>query len=69
MRHIPVFLLLLAALNAQASEIDNAAAAMAGTEAAFTQRFTPKGFTNSQVESGSLGRRSNPRFASFSSSS
>jgi outer membrane lipoprotein carrier protein len=53
-RLIPVFLLALAALNAQASEIDNAATAMAGTEAAFTQRFTPKGFTNSQVESGSV---------------
>jgi outer membrane lipoprotein carrier protein len=27
---------------------------MAGMEASFTQRFTPKGFTNSQVESGSV---------------
>lgn len=44
----------LIALTAQASEIDQAAAAMAGTEAAFTQRFTPKGFTNSQIESGSV---------------
>jgi outer membrane lipoprotein carrier protein len=42
------------ALSAQASEIDNAATAMAGMEASFTQRFTPKGFTNSQVESGSV---------------
>jgi outer membrane lipoprotein carrier protein len=46
--------LVLAATVSQASEIDRAAAAMAGTEASFTQRFTPKGFTNSQVESGSV---------------
>src|SRR5690349_9863263 len=39
---------------ASAAEIDNAVAAMAGTEVSFTQRFTPKGFTNSQVESGSV---------------
>ena len=44
--------LLLAATAAYPSEIDSAAAAMAGTEASFTQRFTPKGFTRSQVESG-----------------
>src|SRR5258708_28042473 len=42
------------ALSEQASEIDHATAAMAGMEASFTQRFTPKGFTNSQVESGSV---------------
>ena len=46
--------LLLLAATAQAAEIDRAAAAMAGTEAQFTQRFTPKGFRNSQVESGSV---------------
>lgn len=46
--------LILPAAVAHASEIDRAAAAMAGTEAAFTQRFTPKGFANSQVESGSV---------------
>jgi outer membrane lipoprotein carrier protein len=46
--------LMALAVSAQASEIDNAAAAMAGMEASFTQRFTPKGFTNSQVESGSV---------------
>ena len=45
--------LLLAATLAQ-SEIDKAAAAMAGTEASFTQRFTPKGFTRSQVENGTV---------------
>ncbi|HEY8182843.1 MAG TPA: outer membrane lipoprotein chaperone LolA [Thermoanaerobaculia bacterium] len=46
--------LVLATSVAHAAEIDNAAAAMAGMEASFTQRFTPKGFTNSQVESGSV---------------
>jgi len=46
--------LILAASAASASQIDQAAAAMAGTEASFTQRFTPKGFTKSQVESGSV---------------
>jgi len=46
--------LLLLAATAQAAEIDRAAAAMAGTEAQFTQRFTPKGFHTSQVESGSV---------------
>ena len=45
---------LLLAATAQAAEIDRAAAAMAGTEAQFTQRFTPKGFRTSQVESGSV---------------
>jgi len=46
--------LLLVACSAAAAEIDRAAAAMAGTEAQFTQRFTPKGFKNSQVEGGSV---------------
>lgn len=48
------FMLLLLACSAAAAEIDRAAAALAGTEAQFTQRFTPKGFRNSQVESGSV---------------
>lgn len=39
---------------AHAAEIDHAASAMAGMEASFTQRFTPKGFKSSQVESGSV---------------
>ena len=39
---------------AHAAEIDRAAAALAGTQAQFTQRFTPKGFKNSQVESGTV---------------
>jgi len=46
--------LVIATTPAYPSEIDRAAAAMAGTEASFTQRFTPKGFTKSQVESGSV---------------
>jgi chaperone LolA len=46
--------LVLTVALASAAEIDRAAAAMAGTEATFTQRFTPKGFANSQVESGSV---------------
>jgi outer membrane lipoprotein carrier protein len=37
-----------------AATLDNAASAIAGMEASFTQKFTPKGFTNSQVESGSV---------------
>ncbi len=55
MRKATLFLtLLFAASAAYPSEIDNSATAMAGTEAAFTQRFTPKGFRNSRVESGSV---------------
>jgi chaperone LolA len=46
--------LLLLAATAQAAEIDRAAAAMAGTQAQFTQRFTPKGFRTSQVENGAV---------------
>jgi outer membrane lipoprotein carrier protein len=46
--------LVLSTTAAYASEIDKAAAAMAGTEASFTQRFTPKGFTRSQIESGTV---------------
>ncbi len=46
--------LVFTAIAAYPSEIDKAAAAMAGTESSFTQRFTPKGFTKSQVESGSV---------------
>lgn len=49
-----IALLLIAATAANVSEIDRAAAAMAGTEASFSQRFTPKGFTNSPVESGTV---------------
>ncbi len=47
-------LTLLTAGSARAAELDRAAAALAGTEAQFTQRFTPKGFKNSQIDSGSV---------------
>jgi outer membrane lipoprotein carrier protein len=47
------FALATAAFAAPA-EIDRAAAAVAGSEAQFTQKFTPKGFKNSQVESGTV---------------
>jgi outer membrane lipoprotein carrier protein len=45
-----------AAATTQAAqiELDRAAAAMSGMEAAFTHRFTAKGFKTSQVESGSV---------------
>ena len=49
-----IIALVLAAAPAYAATIDQAAAAMAGTEASFTQSFTPKGFTRSQIESGSV---------------
>jgi outer membrane lipoprotein carrier protein len=49
-----VLSLILIASAAGAAELDRAAAALAGTEAKFTQRFTPKGFKNSQVDSGSV---------------
>ncbi|HYS55541.1 MAG TPA: outer membrane lipoprotein chaperone LolA [Thermoanaerobaculia bacterium] len=52
MKFVPILLAL--AFTAQGSEIDSAATAMAGMEATFTQRFTPKGFSSSQVESGSV---------------
>jgi outer membrane lipoprotein carrier protein len=52
------FLLTLAivtfALTAHAAELDKAASAVAGTEAAFSQRFTPKGFGSATPEAGSV---------------
>jgi outer membrane lipoprotein carrier protein len=54
MRLVTVMLLVFGAVAANAAEIDNAVAAIAGTESSFTQRFTPKGFSTSQVESGSV---------------
>lgn len=56
MRLAPLALSLFVVVTAAAApaEIDRAAAAIAGREAAFTQRFTPKGFKNAQVESGSV---------------
>ena len=44
----------LFASAAISAEIDRVAAALPGTEAHFSQRFTPKGFKNSQVESGTV---------------
>jgi chaperone LolA len=51
-----ITLLVITATTAQAApiELDRAAAAMSGMEAAFTHRFTAKGFKTSQVESGSV---------------
>lgn len=54
MKIATLLLTLTLASAASAAEIDRAAAALAGTEAQFTQRFTPKGFKNSQVDSGSV---------------
>lgn len=42
------------ALAASAAELDKAAAAIAGSEASFSQRFTPKGFSAATPESGSV---------------
>jgi outer membrane lipoprotein carrier protein len=47
-------LVLATTLQAQPIELDRAATAMSGMEASFTHSFTPKGFKNSQVESGSV---------------
>lgn len=44
----------LFASAAISAEIDRMAAALPDTEAHFSQRFTPKGFKNSQVESGTV---------------
>ena len=50
-----IFLFAIAlAVSAHAAEIDRAAAALPGTEASFTQQFTPKGFKTSQSESGTV---------------
>jgi outer membrane lipoprotein carrier protein len=50
-----ILLLTLAlALPASAAEIDRAAAALPGSEAGFSQSFTPKGFKTSQSESGTV---------------
>jgi len=54
MKIATLLLTLTLAGAASAAEIDLAAAALAGTEAQFTQRFTPKGFKTSQVDSGSV---------------
>lgn len=50
-----LFLLTLTlAVSINAAEIDRAAANLPGSEASFTQQFTPKGFKTSQSESGSV---------------
>lgn len=49
---LPALLLIASTLNA--AEIDKAPAAVSGKEATFVQRFTPKGFKNAQVESGTV---------------
>ena len=54
MKITTLLLTLTLASAAGAAELDRAAAALAGTEAQFTQRFTPKGFKTSQVDSGSV---------------
>lgn len=46
--------LLATVAAASPMEIDRAAAAIAGKEASFTQRFTPKGFKTAQSESGTV---------------
>jgi outer membrane lipoprotein carrier protein len=45
---------LLVASVATAGEIELSLAAMRGSQASFTQKFTPKGFTRPQVESGTV---------------
>lgn len=54
MKTIIFSLVLLTPLALHAAELDLAARAVAGREASFTQRFTPKGFKSSQVESGTV---------------
>jgi outer membrane lipoprotein carrier protein len=49
-----LLLTLTLAVSAHAAEIDRAAANLPGSEASFTQQFTPKGFKNSQSESGTV---------------
>ena len=47
-------LVLAAATLQAATALDKAASAMSGMEASFTHRFTAKGFSTSQVESGTV---------------
>lgn len=49
-----VLLSVASALSAATAEIDQAAAALAGKEASFTQSFSAKGFKTAQVEKGSV---------------
>jgi chaperone LolA len=56
LRHVLLAALLGAAVHVSAAPmaLDNAAKAMSGMEAAFTHRFTAKGFKTSQTESGTV---------------
>jgi chaperone LolA len=54
MKTTTLLLALLTPLALHASELDLAARAVAGRQASFVQRFTPKGFKSSQVESGTV---------------
>ena len=54
MKFTALILSVFVAGTAFAADIDDAARAIIGKEASFTQRFTPKGFKNAQVESGSV---------------
>jgi len=49
-----ILALILATTLVPATEIDWTAFVIAGKEASFTQRFTPKGFKNAQIESGTV---------------
>lgn len=49
-----VLLLLAFSTSVAAAELDQAIRAIPGTEAAFVQRFTPKGFKKEQVERGTV---------------
>ena len=56
MKKLPLLFIatLFCATAGFAAELDKAAAAVAGSEASFTQRFTPKGFSTAAPESGSV---------------
>ena len=55
MRYLSALFLLFATTAFGAtSELDRAAASLPGNEASFTQSFTPRGFKNAQVESGTV---------------
>jgi outer membrane lipoprotein carrier protein len=54
MRFLLPFAIVISTLAVQAAELDKVAAAVAGTEAAFSQRFTPKGFGSATPEGGSV---------------
>jgi chaperone LolA len=56
-----VAVVVTASAYAAPAEIDRAASAMAGMQAQFTHRFTPKGFKNSQTESGAVTFGTLPR--------